>query len=250
MGGGACVKEGNKGTVLVRKQTDRLDLATANMTKYLFGSCVGRDVAQINRSAGSIDRGAVHGTRRAWLHRWLHVEATSRRLGREELRGTILRRRNHGVVLLRGHVLLGRAGHAAVVLLGGLRLLMRTLESGKGLELRATKGSRAARLERAAHEELRGEKRRKLHIESISWGSDIGSGGTRPLVHLGVERGDVATARMSLGKARDVGSEGTMGKASIAVGGLGDVAGKASRVAAVLGGTVQILHTEKMRGDV
>lgn len=183
------------------------------------------------------------------MHRRLHVEATSGRLRRKELGCAILGRRHHSMVLLGRHVLLGRAGHAAAVLLVALMLLMRALESGKRLELRTTKGSRAARLEWAAHEELRGEKRRELHIESGSWGNDIGSTGARSLVHLGVERGNVAAARVSLGKTRDVGGKGTMGKSSITVGGLGGVAGKASRVAAVLGGTVQILHTEKMRGD-
>lgn len=247
VGGGAGVKERDKGAVLVGKKTHRLDLAAADVSENLFGRCVRRNVAQVYCSARSANSGRVHGNRRARLHGGLHVKATSRRLGRKELRSTVLRGRNHGVVLLRRHVLLGRAGNAAVVLLVALLLLL-ALEGRQGLELGAAKGSWATRLEGTAHEELRWQKRGELHVKGGAGGGDIGS--ARALVHvLCVEGGNVAASRVSLGKARYVGGKGAMREAGIAVGGFRGMAVEATRAGAVLSGTVQVLHTEKVRGD-
>jgi len=130
-------------------------------------------------------------------------------------------------------------------------LLAGLLESWQTLELRAAKGSGAPGLERASEKELGWEKRSELHVKSGAWtGQVAGIGGRTRLVlvahGLRVQRRDVASARMAVGKARDVRGEGAMGETSVAIGGLGSMAletAGAIRIGATLAdGCVEVLH--------
>lgn len=105
-------------------------------------------------------------------------------------------------------------------------MLLTMLEGGQVLELRAVESSWGTRLKGASEKQLGREQRSKLHIEA-----GAGSGHVRYVVLnrgvqllLSVDRRNVTTARMSVSKARDVGSEGTVRKTSIAVGRLRGVA--------------------------
>lgn len=158
------------------------------------------------------------------------------------------------MVSLGRHVALHRARHAAIVLLllqaVGL-LVLSLLESRQALKLRAAKGGWASGLEGAAEEQLRGKQRRELHIKSRAWGHVMAIG--LVLAHvLGVERGNVGATRVTVSKARDVGGEGSMRKASIAVGRLGSMA-EARTVGTVrrslASRSIEFLHPEKVRGD-
>ena len=137
-----------------------------------------------------------------------------------------------------------------------LLLMLGLLETGHVLELRATKGAGRSRLEGAAEEQLRGKEGRELHVEGRSRGGQVIAAARHclGLVHgLSVKRWHVATARVTISKSGDVGSEGAMRKASIAVGRLRRMA-KPTAVTAIgaslANGTVEILHPEKMRGDL
>jgi hypothetical protein len=167
--------------------------------------------------------------------------------------------RHNGLVRLRGHVLWNRAGHAGALWLLVVGLLGR-LEARHVLELRVVEGCRGSRLERAAEEELGGEKGGELHVETgsrsrhvvlnrSSWGHRLG------LVHgLSVELRDVATARVTVvSKTGHVGGESAMGEAGVAVGRLGCMAEAVSARGRVVGtlsmDAVEVLHVEQVRGD-
>lgn len=251
VGGGASVQEGDEGAVLVGQQADRLDLAAADVAKNLLSTCVRGDVAQVNSSAGSSDNARSHRDGRSGRERSLHAEAASGGLGRVELRSAVGRRRNNTLVRLRRDGLLNGAGDAILLLVVSLL----GLETRKTLELRAGESSGSTRLEGATEQQLRGQKRSELHVKCSSRGGHVRSIVGGLLGHglrLRVDGGDVASARVSFGKARDVGVEGAMGEASVAVGGLGGVAEAVGRPAvggALANGSVEILHTEQMRGD-
>lgn len=69
---------------------------------------------------------------------------------------------------------------------------------------------------------------------------------------LGVDGRNVPTARMPVGKARDVRGKGAVGKASIAVGGLRDMSKATWAIAWARladGAWVVLLHPEEMRWD-
>lgn len=137
------------------------------------------------------------------------------------------------------------------MLLAVSMLLLGLLEASQVLELRASKGSRATWLEGASEEQLGGEKRGELHVESCPRARHVVDVGLRRrlvLAHvLGVERRNIASARVSVGKSRDVGSEGTVREASVAVGRLRGMALEAVRgvgtVAALTNRPVEVLHT-------
>lgn len=130
-------------------------------------------------------------------------------------------------------------------------LMLSLLEARQSLELGAAKGGRASRLKGAAQKQLRREQRRELHVKSRSRGHVMTIG--LVLVHvLGVKRGNVGATRVAVSEARDVGGEGSMREASIAVGGLGGMAetraiGTGWRSLASI--SIKLLHPEKVRGD-
>ena len=66
---------------------------------------------------------------------------------------------------------------------------------------------------------------------------------------LGIDSRDVPTTGMAIGKARNVGSEGTVGKSGITGGGLGGMAKATSRGARPTLRGRDLLHSEKMRRD-
>lgn len=134
--------------------------------------------------------------------------------------------------------------------------LLGLLETGKALELRASKGCRSTGLEGAPKQQLRRQQGGKLHIKSSARGSDtiyIGRGLLLLSHGLGVDGGDVAPSRMSVSEARDVRVESAMRETSIAVGGLRGVSEAVSGSTAIGGalanGSIEVLHTEQMRGD-
>lgn len=130
-------------------------------------------------------------------------------------------------------------------------LMLSLLEARESLELGATKGGRASRLEGAAQEQLRREQRRELHIKSRSRSHVMAIG--LVLVHvLSVERGNVGATRVAVSEARDVGGEGSMRETSIAVGGLGGMAetravGTGWR--SLASSSIKLLHPKEVRGD-
>jgi hypothetical protein len=201
------------------------------MTKNLLGHSVRRDVAKVNSSAGSCNNTGSHRDGRGRRQRCLHTETTSRGLGRVKLRGTISGRRHYSLVRLRRNGLLNRAGDTILLLVVSLLLL----KSGDALKLRAGKSSRRTGLERAAEKQLRRQKGGKLHIKCSARGSHVHSIVRSLLDHrlrLGVDRRDVASSRMSVGEARDVGIKGAMRETSIAVGrlrGMPEAVGRAIR---------------------
>ncbi|KAH6604270.1 hypothetical protein Trco_007716 [Trichoderma cornu-damae] len=225
VGGGAGVQEGDEGAVLVGQQANRLDLAAPDVAQDLLGAGVRGDVAEVDGSAGAGHHAGAHGNGRSRLHGALHAEGAGGRLGREELGRPVGRGRDESLVGLRGHAGLHGAGDAGAVLLaiGLLVLVLGLLEARQALELRASKGGRAAGLKGAAEEQLRREQRGELHIKGRAGGHVVAIG--LVLAHvLGVERGHVGATRVAVGEARDVGGEGTMREASVAVGRLGSVA--------------------------
>ena len=119
---------------------------------------------------------------------------------------------------LRRHVLLDRALETVGLVLAVL--LLGLLVAQLVLELRVGKSSRCAGLEGATEEQLGGQKRSELHVKG---GARCGhllnrvDRGLRLRQGLGVDRGDVAAARVPVGKAADVGSEGTMRETSVAI---------------------------------
>lgn len=228
------------------------------MPENLLGRSVRRDVSKVHGAAGARDDAGAHGHRRSGLHVHLHashiVERSRRRLGRVELGRAIGRGRNNRLVHLGRDALLDRT-RSAILLLEVLMLGL--LEAAQILELGAGERGRSSGLEWAAEEQLGGKQRGELHIKARSRGGQIGAIVVRAgLVgnRLRVDGGNVSTARVSVGKPRDVGSEGTMREASVAVGGLGRVTKATLDVAVIVAvrpllGTRDILHPEKMRGD-
>ena len=131
--------------------------------------------------------------------------------------------------------------------------LLGLLETRHTLELGASEGSRGTRLERASEEKLRGQKRRELHVKGGSRGRNVVDrrGNSLGLIHgLSIERWDVpTTTRVAIGKARDVRGEGTVREASVALRRLRAVSEAAIR-SSLANRSIEILHTEQMRGDL
>lgn len=172
------------------------------------------------------------------------------------------------VDLLRVVVLLNWTRHAVLVvlllvvmllmLLSILLLLNLLVVARHALEVRRRKSTRAAGLERAPEEQLRGEERSELHVEGGTGSGHIIAIGCRLLLlmllllmllllahGLGVDRGDVSTSLgVSVTKAADsIGGEGTVGEASVTVGRLGNMTISATgAIGPVL--MIQILHPE------
>lgn len=256
VGGSIGIEERDEGAVLVGEKADRLNLAATDVTQNLLGRRVRRNVSKVDGSARSSDHGSrAHLNRRGGLHLHLTshvVEAASGRLRSEELGCAVGRGRDNGLILLRRHVSLHRATHTIVLLLlaGMLVALLVPIEV---LELVVGK-SGSARLERATEEQLRRKQRRELHVKaSAGSGHVLSIGRSRGLlVHrLSINRGNVASARVSIGKTRNVGSKGAVGETGIAVGRLGGV----TEAVTTLGRPSRdprdrkVLHPEQMRRD-
>jgi hypothetical protein len=142
----ASIEEWNESTVLVRQETDRLDLTTSNMTKNLLSNSVRGNITQVDSSASSCNDTRAHWNRRGGRQRCLHAVATSGGLGRVELRRTIGRWRDYSSIWLRWDGLLYRAWDPILLVVISLLLL----KPRKALELRAGKSSWGARLKRTA----------------------------------------------------------------------------------------------------
>jgi len=213
--GGAGVQERDEGAVLVGKKANRLDLAAANVVQNLLSRSVRRDVAQIHGPARTSNEARAHAHGRGRLKGYLHltsdiVKGTRRRLRAKELRRTVGRGGDHGLVHVRREALLARARGAVLLL---LEILLLALKAAHILEVRAREGSRGAGLEGAAKKQLRREQRGKLHIEARTRAGQIGAIGTALLVILGrlrVNRRDVASAGVPVGKTGNVGGESAM----------------------------------------
>jgi hypothetical protein len=139
-------------------------------------------------------------------------------------------------------------------------LLLSLLVAVDVLKVGAGKGIGRPRLKRAAEKQLRREERGELHVEGSAGSGHIGAIRRGLLVvlvlvlmlvlvlkRLRVDRRDVPAARMSVGKARDVGGEGTVGEARVAIRRLRGVAEAAG--GARPGVVTHVLHPEKMRRD-
>lgn len=137
-----------------------------------------------------------------------------------------------------------------------LAVLLGLLVAGKVLELAIGKGSGRARLERASEEKLGREQRRELHVEAGTRGGQVSQVVVDRLLLnvdiLGVDGRNVATAGVPVSEARNVGSKGAVGEASVAVGGFRGMA-KATWATAWAcladGAWVVLLHPEEMRWD-
>lgn len=103
-----------------------------------------------------------------------------------------------------------------------LDLLVRT----HVLELAVGELGRRARLEGASEKQLRGQKGSELHVEARARSGHVTQVWLMDLVvyTLGVDGGDIPTARVPVGKARDVGSKGAMREAGLSGRGLRGVA--------------------------
>ncbi len=182
MSGRAGIQEGDEGTILVRKQADRFNLAASHMAKNFLGAGVRRDVAKVHGTAGAGHDARAHRHGRGGLHRELDlalhlVVRAGRRLGRVELGGAVGRGRNDRLIHLRRHVLLHRArGTVLVMVLLLLHVLLLGLgKAGYALEVRAAERGRRAGLEGAPEQELGREQWGELHVEGGAWGGQIGA---------------------------------------------------------------------------
>lgn len=250
---GAGVQEGDEGAVLVGKQTDRLDLATAHVAQDFVGRSVLGDVPKVDRAAGPADHGAHGG--RARVHRHLHLTAhgavpCGRGLGRKELRSPVGR---GGDIAPGGHWLLHGTRHAILLDLLGLLVGIQVLELAVG------ESGRGARLEGASEEQLGRQQRSELHIKASARGRQVSHVGLRLLVDilavdtLRVDGGDVATSGVSVGESRYVRSEGAVREPGVTVRRLRDMARETALTTAGTsladGAGVMVLHPEEMRGD-
>ena len=174
----AAVQERDERTVLVGKKPHRLDLSASDVAKDLFRRSLWWDVTKVDGSARSGDKPGrdTHGLVAAERAVREGIEASGRRLHASKVGDCVHSRRgSKALVRVRGEaallLLLERVVHLSLLVLA--RVLLG--EVGKILELRRLICRWGSGLERATHQQPRGEKRSVVHVVASLGGLHVGT---------------------------------------------------------------------------